>query len=229
MSLVVFTALVGLAGRAGPIHPVLGFTALLCIALGAGAAGALNMWYDADIDALMRAPRSRPIPAGACAPARRSRFGLTLAGVLGRRCSACWSNWLAAAPARLHHLLLRRRLHDVAEALDAAEHRHRRRRRRVAAGDRLGGGHRRRRRSRALLLFLIIFLWTPPHFWALALYRRTTTRAPACRCCRSSPATQHAAPDPALHPPRAARHRCPGCSAMPARSTASPRLPQARL
>ena len=80
-------------------------------------------------------------------------------------------NWLAAGAARLHDLLLRRRLHDVAQALDAAEHRDRRRRRRVSADDRLGGGDRRHRRSSRCLLFLIIFFWTPPHFWALALLR----------------------------------------------------------
>src|SRR5919112_4583209 len=64
MSLVVFTALVGLAIAPGHIHPVIGFTALLCIAIGAGASGALNMWYDADIDAIMTRTMRRPIPAG---------------------------------------------------------------------------------------------------------------------------------------------------------------------
>src|SRR5687768_14512744 len=64
MSLVVFTALAGLLVAPGHLHPVLGFTALLCIAVGAGAAGALNMWYDADIDAVMTRTATRPIPAG---------------------------------------------------------------------------------------------------------------------------------------------------------------------
>src|ERR1700733_11784130 len=64
MSLVVFTALVGLLVAPGHVHPVIGFTALLCIAIGAGASGALNMWYDADIDAIMKRTLRRPIPAG---------------------------------------------------------------------------------------------------------------------------------------------------------------------
>src|SRR5262245_7892638 len=68
MSLVVFTALVGLVIAPAHVHPVIGFTALLCIAVGAGAAGALNMWYDADIDSVMSRTRSRPIPRGRIAP-----------------------------------------------------------------------------------------------------------------------------------------------------------------
>ena len=64
MSLVVFSGLVGLALAPGPIHPVLGFVAVLCIAIGAGASGAINMWYDADIDAIMSRTQKRPIPAG---------------------------------------------------------------------------------------------------------------------------------------------------------------------
>src|SRR5215211_2807590 len=87
MSLVVFTALVGLIVAPGHIHPVLGFTALLCIAIGAGAAGALNMWYDADIDAVMTRTARRPIPSGRVDPGEALAFGLTLAtgavGVLG--------------------------------------------------------------------------------------------------------------------------------------------------
>src|SRR6201746_2640337 len=78
MSLVVFTALVGLLVAPGHVHPVIGFTALLCIAIGAGASGALNMWYDADIDALMTRTAQRPIPKGAIAPGEALGFGLTL-------------------------------------------------------------------------------------------------------------------------------------------------------
>src|SRR5262252_5399235 len=96
MSLVVFTALVGLVIAPGHIHPVIGFTALLCIAVGAGAAGALNMWYDADIDALMTRTARRPIPRGSVAPGEAFAFGITLAGfsvaVLG-----LLVHWLAAA------------------------------------------------------------------------------------------------------------------------------------
>src|SRR5262244_2201161 len=80
MSLVVFTALVGVMIAPGHVHPVIGFTALLCIAVGAGAAGALNMWYDADIDARMARTAARPIPAGRLARGEALAFGLTLAG-----------------------------------------------------------------------------------------------------------------------------------------------------
>ncbi len=78
MSLVIFTALVGLIRAPGEIHPVIAFTALLCIAVGAGAAGALNMWWDADIDAVMNRTRNRPIPAGKVTPGEALAFGLTL-------------------------------------------------------------------------------------------------------------------------------------------------------
>src|SRR4029450_9914834 len=80
MSLVVFTALVGLMIAPGHIHPVIGFTALLCIAIGAGAAGALNMWYDADIDAVMTRTASRPIPSRRVTPGEAAGFGVTLGG-----------------------------------------------------------------------------------------------------------------------------------------------------
>src|SRR5262249_57052991 len=79
MSLVVFTALVGLMVTPGHLHPVLGFAALLCIAIGAGAAGALNMWYDADVDAKMSRTSRRPIPAGRVLPGEALAFGVTLA------------------------------------------------------------------------------------------------------------------------------------------------------
>src|SRR6185369_1875192 len=96
MSLVVFTALVGLVVAPGHLHPVLGFFALFCIAVGAGAAGALNMWYDADIDAKMTRTLDRPIPAGRVQPGEALAFGATLAAgsvlVLG-----VLVNWFAAA------------------------------------------------------------------------------------------------------------------------------------
>src|ERR1039457_1912522 len=80
MSLVVFTALVGLAVAPGSLHPLIGFTALLCIAVGAGAAGALNMWYDADIDVIMTRTQRRPVPMGRIQPGEALAFGLTLSG-----------------------------------------------------------------------------------------------------------------------------------------------------
>src|SRR6266508_4236797 len=79
MFLVVFTALVGLVAAPGSMHPVLAIAALLCIAVGAGAAGALNMWYDADIDARMARTASRPVPRGRVAPGEAAGFGMTLA------------------------------------------------------------------------------------------------------------------------------------------------------
>src|SRR5437870_13205857 len=79
MSLVVFTALVGVMIAPGHLHPVIGFTALLCIAVGAGAAGVLNMWYDADIDAVMTRTAHRPVPTGRILPGEAFAFGITLA------------------------------------------------------------------------------------------------------------------------------------------------------
>src|SRR5215510_5808452 len=96
MSLVVFTALVGLVVAPGHVHPIIGFAAILCIAVGAGAAGALNMWYDADIDAVMARTARRPIPVGHVQPGEALAFGVTLAfgsvAVLG-----LLVNWVAAA------------------------------------------------------------------------------------------------------------------------------------
>src|ERR1700704_118531 len=95
MSLVVFTALVGIMVAPGHVHPVVGFAALLCIAIGAGASGALNMWYDADIDAIMTRTKGRPIPAGRVTPGEALGYGVTLSLgsilVLG-----IVANWLAA-------------------------------------------------------------------------------------------------------------------------------------
>ena len=144
MSLVVFTALVGLLVAPGHVHPVIGFTALLCIAIGAGASGALNMWYDADIDAVMTRTARRPIPAGRVRPDEALAFGVDARGRLGAGARRA-GQLVRGGAARLHDRLLRLRLHDVAEALDAAEHRDRRRGRRVSADDRLGGGDRRHR------------------------------------------------------------------------------------
>src|SRR5947199_8421543 len=96
MSLVVFTALVGLVVAPVPMHPVMGFTALLCIAVGAGAAGALNSWYDADIVRLMARTVERPIPSGRLTPGEAVGFGMTLA-VFSVAMLALLVSWLAAA------------------------------------------------------------------------------------------------------------------------------------
>src|SRR5215468_6870725 len=169
MSLVVFTALVGLMIAPGQIHPVIGFTALLCIAVGAGAAGALNMWYDADIDALMKRTSSRPIPRGRIAPGEALAFGIVLAafavGVLGVLVS-----WLAAALLAFTIFfyvvvytawLKRSTPHNIviggaAGSLPPV----------IAWAAATGGIS-----VEPCLLFLIIFFWTPPHFWALSLVR----------------------------------------------------------
>ena len=168
MFLVVFTALVGLVAAPGSMHPILAIAALICIVVGAGASGALNMWYDADIDAAMARTAARPIPRGRVTPSEARSFG----SVLAFGSVVCGRGQLArGSAARFHHLLLYFRLHDVAQADDAAEHCHWRRCRRAAADDRLGRCDRNHQPFLLLVLFLIIFVWTPPHFWALALLR----------------------------------------------------------
>jgi len=169
MSLVVFTAFVGLMIAPGHIHPVLGFTALLCIAIGAGAAGALNMWYDADIDAIMTRTASRPIPSRRVTPGEAAGFGLTLGG-FSVAVLAVLVSWLAAALLAftiffyvvIYTVWLKRRTPQNIVIGGAAG----------AFPPMIGwaavtGGVS----LESFLLFLIIFLWTPPHFWALSLLR----------------------------------------------------------
>ena len=169
MSLVVFTGFVGLVLAPGHLHPVLAAIAVLCIAVGAGASGAINMWYDRDIDAVMRRTATRPLPAGRMMPGEALGFGVVLAVgsvvVMGLAV-----NWAAAALLALtiafyvfvYTIWLKRRtpqnivIGGAAGALPpligwAA-----------VTGD-IGWG--------AVALFAIIFFWTPPHFWALSLYR----------------------------------------------------------
>jgi len=169
MSLVVFTALVGLMVAPGYLHPVVGFISLLCIAVGAGAAGALNMWYDADIDAVMARTADRPIPAGRVTRGEALGFGVTLAGgsvaVLGLA-----ANWLAAGLlaftiffyVAIYTMWLKRSTPQNIVIGGAAG----------AFPPMIGwaaatGGLG----IESLVLFLIIFFWTPPHFWALSLWR----------------------------------------------------------
>jgi len=169
MSLVVFTALVGLVVAPGHLHPVIGFAALLCIAVGAGAAGTLNMCYDADIDARMARTAARPIPRGRITRGEAAGFGLTLAGfsvvTLG-----ILVNWVAAALLAftisfyvvIYTIWLKRStpqnivIGGAAGALPP-----------VIGWAAATGSIA----PEPILLFLIIFFWTPPHFWALSLYR----------------------------------------------------------
>lgn len=169
MSLVVFTALVGLLRAPGELHPVLGFTALLCIAVGAGAAGALNMWWDADIDAVMARTAGRPIPAGRIAPREALAFGLTLSafsvGVLGLVVNALAAGLLAFTIffyVIIYSMWLKRTtpqnivIGGAAGALPPLVAW-------AAAADSVS--------LEPVLLVAIIFFWTPPHFWSLALFR----------------------------------------------------------
>jgi protoheme IX farnesyltransferase len=169
MSLVVFTAFVGLMIAPGHVHPVIGLAALLCIAVGAGAAGALNMWYDADIDAVMVRTAARPIPRGRIAPGEAAGFGLTLAGfavtLLG-----LLVNWFSAALLAItiafyvviYTMWLKRSTPQNIVIGGAAG----------AFPPIIGWAAVTGNISlEPVLLFLIIFFWTPPHFWALSLTR----------------------------------------------------------
>ncbi len=169
MSLVVFTALVGLYVAPGHMHPVMAGAALLCIAVGAGAAGALNMWYDADIDAKMARTAGRPIPRGTVTASEALAFGMTLAafsiatlGVL--------VNWFAAALLAFT-IFFYVAIYTMWLKRSTAQN--------IVIGGAAGAlppmiGWAAATGSIAMepiVLFLIIFFWTPPHFWALSLYR----------------------------------------------------------
>ncbi len=169
MSLVIFTALVGLMVAPGHIHPVIAFTALLCIAVGAGASGALNMWYDADIDAVMSRTAARPIPRRRIAPGEALAFGLVLA-VGAVMVMGLLVNWLAAALLAftiffyiaVYTMWLKRSTPQNIVIGGAAG----------AFPPMIGWAAATGGLSlEPCLLFLIIFFWTPPHFWALSLLR----------------------------------------------------------
>ena len=174
MSLVIFTALVGIAVAPGGIHPVIAFTALLCIAVGAGASGALNMWYDADIDAKMARTANRPIPAGRVTPSEAAGFGAILS-VFSVMTMGVLVNWVAASLLAftiffylvIYTMWLKRRTPQNIVIGGAAG----------AFPPMIGwaavtGGVS----LESAVLFLIIFMWTPPHFWALALFRNEDYR-----------------------------------------------------
>jgi protoheme IX farnesyltransferase len=170
MSLVVFTGLAGLVVAPGHLHPVLAGVAVLCIAVSAGAAGAINMWYDRDIDAVMSRTRNRPIPAGRVPPDAALAFGVVLSAA-SVMMMGLGVNWLAAgllATTILFYVFvytvwLKRRtpqnivIGGAAGAFPPMIGW-------AAVTGEVGLG--------SIALFLLIFMWTPPHFWALALYRR---------------------------------------------------------
>jgi heme o synthase len=169
MSLVVFTALVGLLLAPGHVHPVIAFAALLCIAVGAGAAGVLNMWYDADIDARMVRTASRPIPRGRVTPGEAAGFGFTLAvfsvvtlGLLVNLLSAALLAFTIFFYVAIYTVWLKRSTPQNIVIGGAAG----------ALPPMIGWAAASGSLAvEPVLLFLIIFFWTPPHFWALSLYR----------------------------------------------------------
>jgi protoheme IX farnesyltransferase len=169
MFLVVFTALVGLVAAPGHMHPVLAVAALLCIAVGAGAAGALNMWYDADIDARMARTSARPIPRGRITADEARAFGTVLA-IGSVICLGLMANWVAAGLLALtiafyvfvYTMWLKRWTPQNIVIGGAAG----------AVPPMIGWAAATGTVSlESFVLFLIIFMWTPPHFWALALLR----------------------------------------------------------
>jgi len=176
MRLVVFTAVVGLVCAPVPVHPVIGLAAVICIAVGAGASGALNMWWDRDIDAVMARTAARPIPSGRVAPGEALAIGIVLSGfsvvMLG-----LFANPVAAALlaftiffyAVVYSMWLKRAtpqnivIGGAAGALPPV----------IGWAVATGGVS-----AESLAMFALIFLWTPPHFWALALFRNADyTRA----------------------------------------------------
>ena len=169
MSLVMFTALTGVLIAPSHVNPVIGFASLLAIAAGAGASGALNMWYDADIDALMRRTQNRPIPAGRMNKGDALGFGLVLA-VLSVFALGIVANWLAAALlsftiffyVAVYTMWLKRLTSQNIVIGGAAG----------ALPPIVGYAAATGEISLAsVALFAIIFVWTPPHFWALALVK----------------------------------------------------------
>ncbi len=170
MSLVVFTAFVGMIMAPGTLHPILSFIALLSIAVGAGASGALNMWYDADIDKEMARTAARPIPRGQLTPEQALIFGSFMSAIsvliLGLVVS-----WVAGGLLALtigyyilfYTMWLKRRTPYNIVIGGAAG----------AFPPMIGWASVTGSVSlESIILFLIIFMWTPPHTWALALYRR---------------------------------------------------------
>jgi protoheme IX farnesyltransferase len=169
MSLVVFTGIAGMLAAPGHLHWLLAAVAVLCIAVGAGASGAINMWYDRDIDAVMERTRGRPLPRGRIAPDDALTFGVVLA-VASVFTMGIAVNWAAAALLAVtilfyvfvYTMWLKRRTPQNIVIGGAAG----------AFPPMIGwaavtGGVS----LESATLFALIFMWTPPHFWALSLYR----------------------------------------------------------
>ena len=168
MSLVVFTALVGLLAAPVGVHPMIGFASILFIAVGAGASGALNMWWDADIDAVMKRTAKRPVPAGKVAPGEALAVGVALSGfsvvmlaLAANMVSAALLAFTIFFYAVIYTMWLKRWTPQNIVIGGAAG----------AFPPMIGwavatGGIG----LESVLMFLLIFIWTPPHFWALALF-----------------------------------------------------------
>ena len=171
MQLVVFTALVGMLAAPISVHPVIGFASILFVAIGAGASGALNMWWDADIDAVMRRTRSRPIPSGRVQPSEALALGVALSGMAVMMLGLA-ANLLAAGMllftilfyAVFYTMWLKRATPQnivIGGAAGAFP---------PVIGWIIATGSFS---IEAWLMFALIFMWTPPHFWALALFMRS--------------------------------------------------------
>jgi protoheme IX farnesyltransferase len=174
MTLVVFTGLIGLLIAPGHLNPVLAFTAVLCIAVAAGACGAINMWYDRDIDAVMHRTRNRPIPAGRIEPGAALGFGITLAIgaviMMGLAVNFTAASVLALSIAFyvfIYTMWLKRRTPQnivIGGAAGAFPP--------VIGWAAVTGSVD----LMPLMLFAIVFFWTPPHFWSLALFANADYR-----------------------------------------------------
>jgi protoheme IX farnesyltransferase len=169
MSLVVFSGLAGLVVAPGTIHPLIALVAILCIAVGAGASGAINMWFDRDIDAIMTRTRLRPIPAGNVDPTEALGFGIVLS-LLSVLLMGFAVNWAAGSLLAftiffyvvIYTMWLKRRTPQNIVIGGASG----------AFPPMIGWAAVTGDMSLASIsLFLLIFMWTPPHFWALSLYR----------------------------------------------------------
>lgn len=169
MSLVVFTGLAGVLVAPGDLHPLLATVAVICIAIGAGAAGAINMWYDRDIDAIMTRTSNRPLPAGRMVPGNALGFGIVLAvasvALMGLAINLAAAILLTAAIAFyvfVYTVWLKRRTpHNIVIGGAAGAFPP------MIGWAAVSGGVG----IEAISLFALIFFWTPPHFWALSLYR----------------------------------------------------------